>query len=291
MECWVCGSKNLKLKKESNVTEPLSSKNFAITDQIYGKFLSIYECVNCEFMQCTESDDVLLYYQQMDDPTYESGREYRKLQIKKILNRILKVKKKWIDEPRLLDIGAGSGIMVEAAEEMNLKSEGIEPSMNLCNIANKKGLKVYNGVLPNEMIKHKYDIVTIIDVIEHVNNPRDLLTEAKKCMKSEGILVIVTPNLRSLVAHLFGWRWWHFRIAHIGYFNANNLKMICERAGLEIINSSHPGWVFDIGYLNDRIKSYIPQCLHIPTAPWMNKIKIPLNLFDSLMFIARLKQN
>jgi hypothetical protein len=48
-----------------------------------------------------------------------------------------------------------------------------------------------------------------------------------------GLLLVVTPDVQSLVARLLGWRWWHYRLAQIGYFSRTTLQTVIDKAGLQ----------------------------------------------------------
>ncbi|MGH8605691.1 MAG: methyltransferase domain-containing protein, partial [Gammaproteobacteria bacterium] len=98
---------------------------------------------------------------------------------------------------------------------------------------------------------------------------------------------VVTPDVSSIVARLMGPKWWHFRIAHIGYFNRHNLMLALARAGLDPIEVGRPGWYFSADYLVERVNHYLPRSLHLPTIPRMRKLTVPLNLRDSLYVIFR----
>ena len=102
-------------------------------------------------------------------------------------------------------------------------ARGIEPSSPLQAIAAQRGLPVTHGVLPNSELPGPFDVVTLIDVIEHVPDPVDLVRRIKSVMAPNGIFVVVTPDVDSVAARLMGWKWWHFRAAHIGYFNRSTL--------------------------------------------------------------------
>jgi hypothetical protein len=123
-------------------------------------------------------------------------------------------------------------------------------------------------------------------VIEHVDDPGALLREARSLLTRDGILVIVTPDAGSVAAKLMGWRWWHYRVAHIGYFNKQNLSLLCEREKLVVRSRSRPGWYFTIAYLRERLRQYLPWWL-LPNMKWMERTVVPLNLRDSLLFVCK----
>lgn len=285
ISCWVCGHQEFQLKKRSDATDGLSSQNFAITNFDYGKTGELHKCKNCGFIQCSDLDEVVKFYENLKDPGYENTRNERKLQEQ----RLLKTFRKYKPEGKLLDIGAGSGIMIEAALERGYQAEGVEPSTWLQENAQKRGLPVYQGVFPHPKTTGPYDVITFVDVVEHVIKPGELLNEIHRSMKDDGILVLVTPDVKSLAARLLRFKWWHFRFAHIGYFNRKTLRMLLERCNYEIISMSRPSWYFTLKYLGVRFLSFFPKFLRFPLPKFLDKIIVPVNLRDSILVICRKK--
>jgi 2-polyprenyl-3-methyl-5-hydroxy-6-metoxy-1,4-benzoquinol methylase len=283
LKCRLCGSEALRLVKKSNLSTELSSRNFAITDSNYGKTLDLYMCKNCGLLQSLQIENIEKYYHDLEDLGYENSREERLIQARKILESL----KKYLPAGKILDVGAGSGILVEEALKMGYEIIGIEPSIWLQQKAIERHLPVLLGVLPNKQIIAGYDAVTLIDVIEHVENPIELLFNIKTLLKPNGLLVLTTPDLDSFFAKILKWKWWHFRIAHISYFNIKTLKMLLTKADFEIIFKRHPNWYFSLDYIFARIKKYLPPILHFKTPALFKKIIIPLNLFDSFEIICR----
>lgn len=275
--CWICKSDDLKLIKKSDV-ENISSQNFQITNADYGITGELVECQNCGFVQCTDLNDVLAFYEDMEDEGYEATREERKLQESKIVDQVLKYKK----SGSLLDIGAGSGALVEVALEKGFEAEGVEPSQWLQKKATERNLPIHLGIFPDAVEGKKYDVITLIDVIEHVPNPLELSTAIAHALNDDGIAIIVTPDKDSVAAKLLGKKWWHFRIAHIGYFNKSTLNLMTKTAGLETLKVSRPKWYFRLEYLFERLTNYLPRFLHFKLPKFLRSVVIPLNLRDSL---------
>ena len=286
-QCRLCRSTNVDLVRETNVTKALESANFRITDSSYGLMLSIFKCRDCGFMQCLDVPDTTQYYRDLEDADYETGRKERIYQSRRILKKIVKTTGSECSGTRLLDIGAGSGILLEAAAEMGFHAEGVEPSDWLRSVANSHGCSIKADVIPHPDILGPYDIITMIDVIEHVSAPYEMTENAFRLLRPGGVIAVVTPDVRSLAARIMGWKWWHYRIAHVGYFNKTNLKSLFDKIGIELISISRPSWSFSIAYIRDRLVRYLPSSLVLSEKQWMHRIRINLNLLDSLMFVGR----
>jgi SAM-dependent methyltransferase len=284
-KCWICGHPILELFKPSNLPEKISSQTFSITDSHYGVTAAIYRCSKCGFMQCSDLSDVLPYYEQLKDESYETNRRERSLQQRKLLQYLSPLKR----TGRLLDIGAGSGMLVEQAIKMGYHAEGVEPSIWLQKQATELGLPIYQGTFPHPDLSPPYDLITLVDILEHVPDPLQVLCNVREALAADGIGLVITPDVNSLMARFFGFKWWHFRVAHIGYFNRSNLMLALEKSDLVPVKVARPGWYFSADYLAERLNNYLPKFIHFSSSPFLRKLTIPINLKDSLMILFQRK--
>jgi 2-polyprenyl-3-methyl-5-hydroxy-6-metoxy-1,4-benzoquinol methylase len=285
IHCWVCGSTDMSLVKKSNISGEISSTTFSITDNHYGTTHDIYKCHQCGFLQCPNMNDVTGYYEELVDEAYDNGREERSIQFKKIIEKILP----YANGKKLLDIGAGSGMLVEQAQKMGFDAEGIEPSEWLQSKAVEYNLPVYLGTFPNPHCQGPYDVITLIDVIEHIVDPTQLLQELFNNLTEDGILIVTTPDVNALVPRILKWKWWHFRVAHVGYFSRETLDMMLKKANFISYRKFRPYWYFSFDYLLQRVLYYFPKKLQFKTEGFLHKLTIPLNLGDSIMAIYKKK--
>lgn len=281
--CPLCGSSNTRLLRSGNFDGRLDPARLRITDAAYGVTADLHGCERCGFRFCPTLRGVTAQYAQMDDPGYEATRAERALQARDLL----RIAARHRSGGKLLDIGAGSGILVEQAHDFGFVAQGIEPSRPLSQIAQDLGLAVTCGVLPQPGLARTFDVVTLIDVIEHVEDPAGLLRQAADCLVEGGICILVTPDVDALAAHLMGRRWWHYRLAHIGYFNRRTLALLAKTCGLRIVETRRPGWHFPASYLFRRILGYFPAWMRFAPPAWMDGIRIPLNLRDSMLAVCR----
>ncbi|MBI4974182.1 class I SAM-dependent methyltransferase [Candidatus Roizmanbacteria bacterium] len=104
----------------------------------------------------------------------------------------------------ILDIGSGYGYFLDEARKKGLKVTGIEPNRVLASDSINQLIESLHNVTFEQFFrnnkKRKYDFITLIHVIEHVPNPREVLQMTCKLLAPGGILYIETPNLDS---HLY----------------------------------------------------------------------------------------
>jgi glycosyltransferase involved in cell wall biosynthesis len=113
--------------------------------------------------------------------------QYKKLfKYKKHANKV----KKWVKEKRVLDIGAGDGLITSLVGAV-----GIDNEPEAVKLANEKGVHVFegNGYSIN-FPDNFFESAMMIDVLEHFKNPRKALKEAKRVI--EKYLYICTPPKR-----------------------------------------------------------------------------------------------
>lgn len=290
-KCKICNCDNMKCYKQNNFKKNLDPKDFSITDFNYGVTGELWECGNCGFIQCVDIEKPEVYYNKLVDKRYVDSAQARAIQAKKFLKIISNYKKKG----KLLDVGAGCGILLSKAKEFNFEAIGIEPSVYLSNEAKKNGLTVYNDVFPpklsSEFPINSYDVIVMSDIIEHVPEPLEVLKKAYEILKPDGLLFMTTPDKNSLPARILQHRWWHFRLAHIGYFSKSNLILALEKTNFKILKIGRPSWDFEYSYLRERLSVYLPFFKFLKKTDRYFKFVIPINLFDSFFVCARKENN
>jgi 2-polyprenyl-3-methyl-5-hydroxy-6-metoxy-1,4-benzoquinol methylase len=98
---------------------------------------------------------------------------------------------------KLLDIGCGGGFFLDMARRYGYEPYGIELDKDACDFAaDKFGLNVFHGHLANaNFAENLFEVITILNVLEHVDSPRDMLGEVLRVLKPTGLVVLVVPNL------------------------------------------------------------------------------------------------
>jgi 2-polyprenyl-3-methyl-5-hydroxy-6-metoxy-1,4-benzoquinol methylase len=97
---------------------------------------------------------------------------------------------------KFLDVGSNMGFFLRKAKAAGFDAEGVEPSPSLAKIARENwGLTIHNSFLEQANLPpNSYDVVSLIDVFEHVSNPKQLLKASDNILKPDGIIAIKVPN-------------------------------------------------------------------------------------------------
>jgi len=100
---------------------------------------------------------------------------------------------------KILEIGIGDGTLMSMLPNRYEKC-GTELTKSQIKDLKKKGIEnVYEGEFENIKFKNKFDIILLVHVIEHLKNPREFVKSAKKNLEKKGLLIILTPNDKSLL--------------------------------------------------------------------------------------------
>jgi SAM-dependent methyltransferase len=134
---------------------------------------------------------------------------------------------------RLLDIGAGSGWLVEHMGALGWQAEGLDFDARAVAQAREKGLRMHQGDLLEQRFGDcSFDALTMSHSIEHVHDPNAWLAEAHRILKPGGRLALATPNTRSLLHRRFGMHWFALDPPrHLHLFNRGALALALRKAG------------------------------------------------------------
>jgi len=101
---------------------------------------------------------------------------------------------------KVLDVGCGVGLLLERFKGNDkIDIEGIEYSEFAAVKARERGFTVKVGTLEDAGYpENHFDAVTILYVLEHVPNPKEVLSAIYRLMKPGGFLCLSVPNYRYL---------------------------------------------------------------------------------------------
>jgi len=195
-------------------------------------------------------------------------------------------------DARILDVGCGDGFHLNLLKKYGGKTwtfEGIDMDKRAVEQAEKSGLKVYLGSIEAiDLPKDAYDLALMIQTIEHVEQPFEILSAVKSVLKTGGKLVIVTDNTDALDFKIFKGAYWggyHFP-RHWNLFNRKSLEKLAERVGFEVADLttqvSPVNWVYSIH--NGLVDWNAPRFL---TNRFTLKSIVSLSAFTSLDIVLQ----
>jgi 2-polyprenyl-3-methyl-5-hydroxy-6-metoxy-1,4-benzoquinol methylase len=290
--CWICGGASRPFRP-STIRHRVDAACVRITDSNYGETAALSKCRDCGFVFADPlpHPDVLDLYREMDDQPYQNTAFTRRTQMRQLLSEIRRARP---SARSLLDVGAGTGLMVAEARAAGFRAEGVEPSRWCVETAAAVNhVDLFCGTLSEWRTQsHAYDVVALVDVIEHTDKPLQLLREAASMLAPDGAVLVVTPDIGSMTARLMGQRWWHHRVAHVCYFDRASMRRALTGAGLTLEVDTTAAWRFPASYIAERLVRYVPifpiagTLKALARSARMQRWEIPVNTRDSRAFIA-----
>jgi SAM-dependent methyltransferase len=140
---------------------------------------------------------------------------------------------------RVLDIGSGYGFFRVSLREAGFTEDGLEVSAFARAVASASyGLDTHGGTLDDHWLQWsgRYDAVTLFDLIEHLAEPDELMTQVAAIIKPGGFVGIKTPNIDCPEAEVFGPYYHSLKREHLGFFSPASLTALAGRTGFEPVD-------------------------------------------------------
>jgi 2-polyprenyl-3-methyl-5-hydroxy-6-metoxy-1,4-benzoquinol methylase len=134
---------------------------------------------------------------------------------------------------RLLDVGFGSGVIMQTAKRGGWTVMGQEISGTAAQHARSLGFEVFQGELVDAKYENDYfDVVTCSEVFEHVPDPRELAQEMARVLRPGGLLWATTPHGKSISERLLKLKWsLNCPPEHLQLFSIKGMKKLLTEAG------------------------------------------------------------
>ena len=186
----------------------------------------------------------------------------------------------------LLDIGCGAGIFMDYARDQGYKCTGIEPSKMASKIAQEKNLKVLNCDMDYffENNTDLYDIIHLKNILEHIQNPTDIIKKCRNTLNQHGIIYIEVPNDYNLFQRIGvkifnNPKTWLAIPDHINYFNFQKLKLLLESNGFKVVkrDTSFPIYflaLIGLNFTKKKEKGKIAHLIRIYFEIYLRKYKL-----------------
>jgi SAM-dependent methyltransferase len=203
----------------------------------------MFKCPACGLVQTGLGKEyesfVRSFYQKgyfTGDPKYGAYAQYEddKRFITRNMDHHLKRIRKFKKSGKLLDIGCAMGFFMEIAEEAGFESYGFDPSdFALEHAPQYLVSRTKTGTINSVTYpKDSFDVITMLDVFEHLEDPLKDLAKVKSWLKPEGILLIATGYTDSLAAKILHRHWTFYNPPqHLICFNKKGIDTILSRSG------------------------------------------------------------
>jgi 2-polyprenyl-3-methyl-5-hydroxy-6-metoxy-1,4-benzoquinol methylase len=196
----------------------------------------------------------------------------------------------------LLDVGANFGHFLREAQQ-RYAAVGIEPSAAVVAWGREHmGVPLETGSIEDEMPAYlgRFDAVTLFDVVEHLQDPRDALRRCRRYMTAGGHLFITTPDTSAPVARLLGSHWYYIDLLeHVSLFSAANLARLLGECGFRVVERRTIGRRYRVSYIERRLRdlsrdSRLLRAASLAVSPLRlaTRARVTLNLGDVIAVTA-----
>ena len=146
----------------------------------------------------------------------------------------------------VLDIGFGAGglgkMIRQNSSSVHWAVDGVDAFLPNCLNQQLIAEKVYRNLWHGDVrmvgsdFLSKYDVICLLDVIEHLDDPRRALRECRSHIMTGGWIFLSTPDTGSLVARAMGRRW-HYQdpVQHINLLSRRNLDRLLLESGFRAV--------------------------------------------------------
>jgi len=196
----------------------------------------------------------------------------------------------------ILDVGCGDGLFFPRLRPFGMV-EGIEPASRPTNASNVDSNHIYSCSFDqNFRPPHKYSLILMLDVLEHLEDPLGALRHACELLELNGTILITVPAFMTL--------WTNHDVLnhHFTRYTKGGLRQLTASAGLRIIEARYFFyWLYVAKFIVHTFEhAFHPEAKlpHVPSA-WINRSlymisraeqktfgKLPIPIGSSLMAVV-----
>jgi len=179
----------------------------------------------------------------------------------------------------VLEIGAGYGETIIYLKESGKAKEAIGVDLNYdeskTDSYERLDKFIFGDIekLSLDEYEEKFDVIILADILEHLNNPIELLKKLKKNLKIDGEIIASIPNIRSLNALNKIFIKGTFAYEKEGLFDSTHLRFFCKKDIIALFSESK----YHVDHIESALKSYKPKSLK------KNINKITFGLFEEFL--------
>jgi SAM-dependent methyltransferase len=187
---------------------------------------------------------------------------------------------------KLLEVGCAYGFFLQEAKRY-FTVRGIELADDAAAYCRRQGLAVETGTTDEVSSSGgPFDVIVLLDVIEHLPDPRATMATLGRALGPDGVVVLTTGDFASLAARALGSAW---RLMtppqHLWFFTPRSMERLAAGAGLEIASLDHPWKIVPLSLVAYHLGRMAGVRVKLPAT----RVGLPINLFDAMRVVLRRK--
>lgn len=207
----------------------------------------VVQCNHCGLVYTHPMPDSQILEDHYDEEYYRVWMDKQMSRRMEMWQTRLKEIKHYKTSGRLLDVGCGLRTFLGLASEAGFRVQGTEVSEFITDqTTDRNAIDVFHGELASAQFpKESFDVITLWHSLEHMPDPKGNLSEVKRILKDDGILLIAVPNLKNYIMRFCyflakGKKYALFsrdaKELHLYHFTPQTLSRMLEEVGFYPLN-------------------------------------------------------
>lgn len=135
---------------------------------------------------------------------------------------------------RILDVGCGDGLLLTELADLGRDVEGLEVDTQVLSPETTERFRIHSGMLDDSFRPAgSYDLVTLLDVLEHIEDPVSALRRCREILAPGGVLLLTVPAFRAL------WTQHDDTNHHFTRYTRRTLRRVLSEAGFACTESRY----------------------------------------------------
>ena len=217
------------------------ANGFLTSDQIQNEYffeLAPAFCSNCGMFQLIEQPDPQKMFHE-NYAFFSSTSSYMQIHFKKFAEFVMKGFLEDRQDPFVVELGSNDGIMLRNFKKAGVRHLGIEPSVNVANVARSEGIETlsefFNLGLADQIVERhgQADSILCANVMCHIPDLNSIAKGIKRLLKTDGVLMFEEPYLGDMVMKT---SYDQIYDEHVFIFSATSVSWAFAQHGLELID-------------------------------------------------------
>jgi len=243
-ECPICDSENNQHVKTERCEFPEDAHPEVTA--FHNMWIHLLECDDCGFAFTQELPSApTFFHHRYDNKNFDPKHEVESNRKHAIFDEIFSLlEQEGKTSGEHLDVGSFAGKLLKYASDRGFHSRGIEVNPKLAHYTKEiLDIDVFCGKIQEvELPKNEFDAITIIDVLEHLEDPKEIISKLGSSLKKDGVLMVKVPHYnmqflkQDIVNSLGVSQTGIFQsFGHINHFNQKSMKRVAKLCGLKLV--------------------------------------------------------